>query len=195
MNEEDEQFALREEATFREFNAHNRAGVLWKDLLLNQGSQEPVRNDRFLLWHDLLRKHGLRDETAVDLSDRMKIATGKLEGGAGWSPESAENFNEGLQAEVLRLLADGMAGNPDAPKRWRRFEEAFRCIAEGGPPRPPGLEVRALFAFERASNGFREMPAQARVLAMIEEELGQGKLPEGSRKKVLATIAPLYKSL
>ena len=85
-----------------------------------------------------------------------------------------------------------MAGSPDAPKLWRRYEDAFRRIAQWLRQRAAlNLEVRTLLAYARASNDFRETPAPARVLAMVAEELGQKQLSLGSKKKVLAVIAQL----
>src|SRR5262245_23774979 len=114
----------------------------------------------------------------------------------GLGGQSSEIFRQRLEADVLSILAAGIAGSPDAPKLWRRYEDAFRRITQGvPPPQPLNLEFRALLHYWGASNHFREVPPQARVLAMVANELGQKQLPGWAKKKVLRAIAPLYKPL
>lgn len=150
-----------------------------------------LRTARFRLFEDLVRKYEPREEPVVTLAKWMLFAAGESKGPETWESFRAR-IRQSLEAEVLSILAAGMAGSPDAPKLWRRYEDAFRRIAQGvPPPRALNLEVRTLLAYARASNDFRETPAPARVLAMVAEELGQKQLSLGSKKKVLAVIAQL----
>ena len=91
-------------------------------------------------------------------------------------------------------MDDALAGRPEAATQFEQFADAARRVASGAKARGVNLETRALLAFARASNEFREVPAQALVLAMVAEEIGQSTLPLGTRKKVQLAIAPLYKT-
>ena len=154
-----------------------------------------VRRGR--MWEDLLKKYYFRDEPVVDLSYKMQVAAGKIKvaelSNVVWDAKAAEFFRKSLVRELERVLDDALAGRPGAAKRFKQFADAAGRVASGVKKRGLNLETRALRAFGEASNHFRELPAQARVLAIVAEELGKRKLPEGTRKAVKRAIAPLYK--
>ena len=126
---------------------------------------------------------------------RQEIELRSREVAAEAGSKFAERIRQGLAAELQCVLDDALAGRPEAAKRFEQFADAARRVASGANAKERGinLETRALLAFERLSNGFREVPPQARVLAMVAEELGKSKLPKGTENKVRATIGPLYK--
>jgi hypothetical protein len=91
-----------------------------------------------------VKKHEFREKPVVTLAKAMHKAAGESTG-----TETLESFpariRQSLEADVLSLLAAGMAGSPDAPKLWRRYEDAFRRLAQGVPPvREFNLELQLL---------------------------------------------------
>ena len=110
-----------------------------------------------------------------------------------WDESFPKRIRQGLDAKLQRILDDALAGRPEAATQFEQFADAARRAARGAKERGVNLETRALLAFARASNEFRERPAKDRVVAMVAEELGKRKLPKGTENKVRATIDPLYK--
>ena len=147
--------------------------------------QEMVRISQEMEWYNLeleLRSQ----ELGADVGGESVAAD---VGGESY----AECTRQRLAAELQRVLDDALAGRPDAATQFEQFAEAARRVAKGAKERGVNLETRALLAFARASNEFRERPAKDRVVAMVAEELGKSKLPKGTENKVRATIDPLYK--
>ena len=107
----------------------------------------------------------------------MQVAAGKTEVPEALGDSFAKRIRQGLDAKLQRILDDAVAGRPEAAKRFEQFADAARRAARGAEERGVNLETRALLAFARASRGFREVPAQERVVAMVAEEIGKRKLP------------------